>query len=197
MAPLVGTSIGAGRQVHYTSSHIIWEIVVSRRRSPVKLLQPPQIDQDVSVMLKLPPPIWCLVFAVTAGVISVAAPWRAIIDLRLVPLGVALVALGFVLPVWAFTLFQREGTEVNPTSEANKKLVTFGPYAITRNPMYLGLVVISLGLAFWVGSLPMFAVPLLAFAVANWVHIPFEEAKMRRQFGAQFDDYTRKVRRWI
>jgi protein-S-isoprenylcysteine O-methyltransferase Ste14 len=45
--------------------------------------------------------------------------------------------------------------------------------------------------------LPMFAVPILAFATANWVHIPFEEAKMRRQFGSAYDSYTASVRRWI
>ena len=43
----------------------------------------------------------------------------------------------------------------------------------------------------------MYAVPVIVFAICNWVHIPFEEAKMRRQFGAAFDDYTKKVRRWI
>ena len=148
-------------------------------------------------MVKIPPPVWLFFFVATAGVISALVPWRAIVDLRLVPLGVSLFALGFVLPVWAITLFQREGTELNPTSDTNKQLVVAGPYAITRNPMYLGLTIISLGLAFWVGSLPMFAVPILVFAVANWVHIPFEEAKMRRQFGTQFGDYTHKVRRWI
>jgi len=89
------------------------------------------------------------------------------------------------------------GTEINPTSETNKSLVVRGPFRFTRNPMYLGLVLLTLGIAFWVGSLPMFAVPLLVFATANWVHIPFEEAKMRRQFGAAFDRYMRQVRRWI
>jgi len=148
-------------------------------------------------MVRLPPPIWLLIFVAIAGAISALMPWRSIIDLRVVPLGAALVVSGFVLPVWALTLFRREGTEVNPTSLTNAKLVVQGPYAITRNPMYLGLTTISLGLAFWIGSLPMFAVPILTFAVANWVHIPFEEAKMRRQFGAAFDDYARKVRRWI
>jgi protein-S-isoprenylcysteine O-methyltransferase Ste14 len=63
--------------------------------------------------------------------------------------------------------------------------------------MYLGLITITSGIAFWIGALPMFAVPLLVFATANWVHIPFEEAKMRRQFGAAFDAYTGRVRRWI
>ena len=63
--------------------------------------------------------------------------------------------------------------------------------------MYLGLIVLTLGVAFAVGSLPMFAVPVLLFMTANWVHIPFEETKMRRQFGAAFVAYTSRVRRWI
>ncbi len=148
-------------------------------------------------MVKLAPPVWVLIFVALAAALSALLPWRSTIDLRMVPLGAALVALGFVLPAWAFMLFRREGTQLNPTSQTNNKLIILGPYAITRNPMYLGLVIVSLGIAFWVGSLPMFVVPVLTFMVANWVHIPFEEAKMRRQFGVLFDDYAGKVRRWI
>jgi protein-S-isoprenylcysteine O-methyltransferase Ste14 len=124
-------------------------------------------------------------------------PWRRLIDLRVVWLGAALIAVGLGLAFWAASLFRVEGTELNPTSETNKSLVIRGPYRFTRNPMYLGLVVLTLGVGFVVGSLPMFAVPVLLFATANWVHIPFEEAKMRRQFGAAFSAYTSQVRRWI
>jgi protein-S-isoprenylcysteine O-methyltransferase Ste14 len=63
--------------------------------------------------------------------------------------------------------------------------------------MYLGLTIVTLGIAIWVGSWPMLLAPVAVFATANWVHIPFEEAKMRRQFGSAFDDYTHKVRRWL
>jgi len=101
------------------------------------------------------------------------------------------------MSLWGWSAFVAAGTEINPTSTTNKVLVTKGAYRLTRNPMYLGLVLISIGIAFWVGSLPMFAVPLAVFATANWVHITFEEAKMRRQFGSVFDEYTRKVRRWV
>ncbi len=148
-------------------------------------------------MVKLPPPIWVLLFLIVASVASALYPWKAIANLQLVPLGIALVVMGIALPVSAATLFMREGTELNPVSETNKKLVVKGPFRFTRNPMYLGLVILTSGIAFWVGSLPMFAVPLLAFATANWVHIPFEEAKMHRQFGSDFDAYTNSVRRWI
>jgi len=89
------------------------------------------------------------------------------------------------------------GTEINPTSATNRLLVTSGPYRFTRNPMYLGLVLVALGIAAWVGAWPMVLAPVAIFATANWVHIPFEEAKMRRQFGPEFDDYAGRVRRWI
>ena len=150
-----------------------------------------------SRMLKLPPPIWALIYLTFAVLASVSYAWRAIVDLRMVPLGITLIATGATFMFWAAAIFRAEGTELNPTSETNKRLVIRGPFRITRNPMYLGIVLVSLGIAFWVGSLPMFAVPLLAFATANWVHIPFEEAKMRRQFGTVFDEYLAKVRRWV
>lgn len=145
-------------------------------------------------MLRISPPIWMFVYLAIAGALSasIAFPKFAI-----VPLGIALVALGAACAFWGRYTFHVEGTEIMPTSQSNKKLVQRGPFAFTRNPMYLGLVTFSLGIALWAGSLPMYAVPLAMFITANWVHIPFEEAKMRRQYGAEFDAYTARVRRWI
>jgi len=128
---------------------------------------------------------------------SYLAGWPRFPGLRLVWLAVALIALGIALAAAAAMLFRREGTELEPTSTANRKLVTSGPFRVTRNPMYLGLIIVTIGVAFWVGAWPMFLVPVALFATANWVHVPFEEEKMRRQFGEAFDAYARKVRRWI
>ena len=99
--------------------------------------------------------------------------------------------------VWAVAVFRREDTEVNPTSRTNRKLVTYGPYRFSRNPMYLGLVTVTLGIAVWVGAWPMLIAPIAVFAILNWVHIPFEEAKMRAQFGATYEQYVERVRRWV
>jgi protein-S-isoprenylcysteine O-methyltransferase Ste14 len=148
-------------------------------------------------MLKLPPPVWGLLYLVAAGVLSALFPWREALDLRQIPLGIVLATLGVAIAASAVFLFRSEGTEIDPTSKTNKMLVIRGPYRYSRNPMYLGVVFLTFGIAFVVGSLPMFAVPLLLFATANWVHIPFEEAKMRRQFGSAYDDFTLRVRRWI
>jgi hypothetical protein len=105
--------------------------------------------------------------------------WSNVPGLPFAPLGISLVAISWILPVWAIMLFRREGTEVEPTSPTNRKLITSGPYQFTRNPMYLGLVILTLGIAIWVGAWPMFGAPIALFATANWVHIPFEEVKMR------------------
>jgi len=148
-------------------------------------------------MLKLPPPIWALVYVLIAAAISWSLGWPKFLGLPLAPLGIALVAVAWIPPVWAIVLFRREGSEVSPTSPANRTLVTSGPYRFTRNPMYLGLVIVTLGIAVWVGAWPMFIAPIAVFATANWIHIPFEEDKMRRQFGATYDGYVRRVRRWV
>jgi protein-S-isoprenylcysteine O-methyltransferase Ste14 len=149
------------------------------------------------IMLRLPPPVWALTYVVVAVKISRMVAWDSRAELQLVPLAVALTAVGIALAVSAALLFRREGTEINPTSPVNRRLVTSGPFRLTRNPMYLGLVCATLGVAFWIGAWPMFLAPPAIFATANWVHIPFEEAKMRRQFGAAFDAYAGKVRRWM
>jgi protein-S-isoprenylcysteine O-methyltransferase Ste14 len=148
-------------------------------------------------MLRLPPPAWMLIYLAIAAAVSWWLGWPRIPGLPLVALGIALVIVGLILPVWAIVLFRHDGTEVSPTSPSNRKLIVAGPYRFTRNPMYLGLVILTLGIAVWVGAWPMLIVPLAVFITANWVHIPFEEAKMRRQFGAAYEDYLGRVRRWL
>jgi protein-S-isoprenylcysteine O-methyltransferase Ste14 len=106
-----------------------------------------------AIMLKLPPPVWTLIFLVVAAALSFALGWPKVPGLPLPPLGIALVVVAFIPPVWAAGLFRREGTEIDPTSPTNRALVTRGPYRVTRNPMYLGLITFALGIAIWVGRL--------------------------------------------
>jgi protein-S-isoprenylcysteine O-methyltransferase Ste14 len=149
-------------------------------------------------MLQLPPPIWAMIFLALAAGVSWALGWPPIgWPPQHVSVGLVLFFAGWVMPVWAFRLFRAEGTDVDPVSETNRALVIRGPYRLTRNPMYLGLTIAALGVAIVVGSWPMLAAPLAVFLTANFVHIPFEEAKMRRQFGEAYDGYLRRVRRWI
>jgi protein-S-isoprenylcysteine O-methyltransferase Ste14 len=148
-------------------------------------------------MLKLPPPVWALIWILVAVAISWLARWPRVPGLPRPALGAAVFLAGWIAPVWAVVLFRRAGTQLDPTSPANRSLVTTGPYRFTRNPMYLGLVIVSFGVAVGIGPWPMFAAPVAVFLTAALVHIPFEEAKMRRQFGTAYDDYAARVRRWL
>jgi protein-S-isoprenylcysteine O-methyltransferase Ste14 len=148
-------------------------------------------------MLNVPPPVWSLAYVLAATALSYWVGWPRVPGLPLVPLAVLLIMVGISLSATAVVLFRREGTELNPASTTNRKLVTRGPFSFTRNPMYLAIVITTLGIAFWVGAWPMFLAPLAVFATANWMNVPFEEASMRRQFGAEFDAYVSRVRRWI
>jgi protein-S-isoprenylcysteine O-methyltransferase Ste14 len=148
-------------------------------------------------MLKLPPPGWALAYTLIAVGASYLMGWPRVPGPPLVWPGVVIMVFGIGLSVTAAMLFRREDTEINPTSPANRKLVTSGPFAKTRNPMYVGLVLATLGIALWIGAWSMLLAPIAVFATANWVHIPFEEEKMRRQFGASFNAYASKTRRWI
>ena len=148
-------------------------------------------------MLKLPPPVWALVYVLLAAAISWQLDWPKIPGFPIPPLGIALASLPWILPVWAIMVFRREDTEINPTSPTNRKLIVSGPYSFTRNPMYLGLVLVTLGIAIWIGAWPMFLAPIAVFATASSIHIPYEEANMRRQFGYTYDNYVGRVRRWV
>jgi protein-S-isoprenylcysteine O-methyltransferase Ste14 len=148
-------------------------------------------------MLSLPPPIWTLIYVIIGGAVSWLLGWPRIPGLPMILVGIALIIVALILPAWAIFLFRREGTEISPVSTSNRKLVVAGPFRFTRNPMYLGLSILALGIAVATGPWPMFIVPLAVFATTNWVHIPFEEAKMRRQFGAAYDDYAGRVGRWL
>jgi protein-S-isoprenylcysteine O-methyltransferase Ste14 len=113
------------------------------------------------------------------------------------PAELIIIVAALALLFTAMTQFRLANTQLLPTSETNNALVTNGVFALTRNPMYLGMVLFCLGGALWFGRVPMLAAPAIMFAIANWAFIPFEEAKMRRQFGDAFDAYTVRVRRWL
>jgi protein-S-isoprenylcysteine O-methyltransferase Ste14 len=148
-------------------------------------------------MLKAPPPLWALALLAAGYYLGELPAFAALPQWRAPLFGAVLVAGALTLMFAAMSQFFSTGTQILPTSEKNDVLVTDGVYAITRNPMYLGVVVLSLGVALWFGRPLMLLAPLGVFAITNFVLIPFEEAKMRRQFSAEFDAYVKRVRRWI
>jgi protein-S-isoprenylcysteine O-methyltransferase Ste14 len=148
-------------------------------------------------LLKIVPPLWLLMFLIAGLAVHFFVPSTRAFDIAYPIIGVVLIAAGGALAMHGSALFSKEKTEILPTSATNRVLITYGAYAYSRNPMYLGMVLSIVGVAIWVGSLPLFIATILYFCVLNFSFIPFEEAKMSRIFGKEYDTYRHKVRRWV
>lgn len=145
----------------------------------------------------VPPPLWALLFLAATYLLSMLPGLNGWPVWATRPYGLIMILASLALLAWAMLQFRFADTQLLPNSPTNNALVTNGIFGLTRNPMYLAMTVFALGGALWMGRPLMLLAPVLMFAVANWVFIPFEEAKMRRQFGDAFDAYTRRVRRWL
>ncbi|MBX3511313.1 MAG: isoprenylcysteine carboxylmethyltransferase family protein [Hyphomonadaceae bacterium] len=148
-------------------------------------------------MRHVPPPLWALLLLAASYGLSHLPGLNAAPMLPTRPAGVVVIAAGLTLIFWAMLQFRLANTQLLPNSPVNRSLVTSGVFGLTRNPMYLGMVLFCVGGALWMERAVMLLAPVLMFGVANWVFIPFEEGKMRRQFGEAFDAYARRVRRWL
>jgi protein-S-isoprenylcysteine O-methyltransferase Ste14 len=148
-------------------------------------------------MRHVPPPLWALILLAATYYLSVLPGLNTLPLLPTRPAGLIVIVGALALVFGAMLQFRLANTQLFPNAPTNNALVTGGIFAVTRNPMYLGMTLFTVGGALWFGRPVMLLAPTLMFAVANWVFIPFEEAKMRRQFGDRFDAYCRRVRRWI
>jgi protein-S-isoprenylcysteine O-methyltransferase Ste14 len=146
---------------------------------------------------RIPPPVWMLLLFLDAYCVQNTYAWADRVHFRSLLLAVVIALAGLALAVWGERTFHAAGTEVLPASATNRMVVTTGPFRFTRNPMYAGVVLIALGIAVYVGTLPFYAVPALLFLLCNYAFIPFEEAKMQTQHGTLYTEYLSRVRRWI
>ena len=110
--------------------------------------------------------------------------------------GGVLFAVGAVIAGWSLVLFRRARTTTVP-GKSSVKLVTWGPYRLTRNPMYVGLAIAYLGEAGLLKQIWPFLVLPLTVAYLNWIVIPVEEAKLKEVFQDAYEQYSARVRRWI
>ncbi len=105
---------------------------------------------------------------------------------------------GLLVGIRGVIVFRRLETTVNPTApEAASTVATSDVFGRTRNPMYLGLALVLLAWTIFLGSLPAGLGVLLFIAYMNRFQIAPEERALAAKFGAAYDDYRRKVRRWI
>jgi protein-S-isoprenylcysteine O-methyltransferase Ste14 len=110
--------------------------------------------------------------------------------------GAALAALGLAVTLGGARRFARLGTNIKTFNEPGV-LVTDGLFRWSRNPMYLGFLLFLAGVAVLLGTTtPLLGPVLFAIAADRW-YIAFEERAMQKKFGASYEDYMRKTRRWL
>ena len=145
---------------------------------------------------KIPPPFIGLTFIIinylsTFLFESISFQFQEIISLLIL-------SLGFLIIVTAARLFSRYKTIISPiTPEKSTSLVTEGVFGFSRNPMYLGMLLIITSSTIFFATLVGLFLIILFIVIINFLQIEPEEEMMRQLFGAEYEAYSSKVRRWI
>lgn len=109
-----------------------------------------------------------------------------------------LVVPGVVLDVGSLIAFLRHRTTVNPyTPEKSSHLVTGGAYRFSRNPMYLGMLLVLTGVVVWIGNPLGLVLPPPFIMLLTVIQIVPEEKVLAVRFGQRYQDYKKSVRRWL
>lgn len=155
-------------------------------------------ERDAPELVLLPP-----LYPLGALILAIALEWLLPIGYLPPPLSLpalvigGILILGFlVIGVGGAMAFRRARTNIDPRKPA-LVLVETGPYRFTRNPMYLGFLLLFAGIGLLASldwSLPLLA--LLWLALHNWVVLP-EERYLSAKFGAPYDEFRARTRRWL
>lgn len=143
---------------------------------------------------RIPPPVLALLIGLgmwLGAADAVAATWRVA-----VAGGLFLMAGAFGVP--ALRAFRLAGTTIDPVRlDRTSAFVTGGVYRVTRNPMYVSLVLMLAAWATWLGGPWAWAGPAILAAWLDRFQIRPEERAMAAGFGEDYARYAARVRRWI
>lgn len=156
--------------------------------------------ENIPVPSKFPwPPVLLVLGLLGAVWLNYAAPvpWPNRLDNSLTTVvGFLVLVAGLGLELWTITYFGKMKSNVLPTREADM-LLTEGPFALSRNPIYLGNVLLIFSFAAIFRN-PWFAVTALAVLIATGrLAIAREEKHLDAKFGPKWNDYRTNVRRWL
>jgi len=151
---------------------------------------------DTANVIIRPPIAWALAFLFGLGV-------DRLYPLPFVPaavprawVGGGVVAAAVAFAVWAIVTFNRAGTRVE-THKPTTAIVAHGPYALTRNPIYLAMFLGQMGLAIGFDSLWILAMLVPFYLVIRYGVVAREEAYLERKFGKVYLAYKSGTRRWL
>ena len=148
--------------------------------------------------LKIPPPVVALLMAAAMWLASRTAPSIELPFFARVATAMAIAILGGGIALAAEVSFKRAKTSINPMKpEKTSSLVTSGIYRFTRNPMYLGLLLVLLAWSAFLASPWALAGPIAFVLYMGRFQITPEERILSAKFGAAYTDYRSRVRRWL
>ena len=148
--------------------------------------------------LQTPPVAVTGIFAVLMWLVSLFTPNTDLpLPLR-IAVALALAAMGLSLIAVAVKGFREERTSVNPMDlNRTSAIVTAGVYRVSRNPMYLGMLLCLLGFGWWLSNPVSLAAAVFFVPVITRLQIIPEERALSSRFGSDYVAYCQKVRRWI
>ncbi len=145
---------------------------------------------------KIIPPIYFLLAIVIMATLAHFVPMSHLIYVPLRVFGGLLILIGFAITTSSAYGFKLAGTPIKPF-EQPVKLVTDKLYRYSRNPMYLGMMMMLVGTWIALGSLsPVFVIPVF-FLIIQEGFIKYEETFLEERFGDAYLDYKDRVHRWI
>ncbi|PWK14775.1 protein-S-isoprenylcysteine O-methyltransferase Ste14 [Psychrobacter immobilis] len=151
-----------------------------------------------ALALKVPPVAQVIITAAAMYGVSKMVPALTFSLNGSTALAVGLGVMGLSLGIMGVTQFRIAQTTPNPQAlEKVSSLVTSGVYQYSRNPMYVGLVLILLGWAFYLSHFLAFVLLPIFILYMTRFQIQPEERMMAQKFGKTYQDYLNKVRRWI
>ena len=153
------------------------------------------MENDFRKPFAAPPTIFVVAFLIGL-VLDFIFPFPLIPTLPQFILGAACAVAGFLLIRTSISAIENAGTTYDPYA-ASTKLVTSGIYRFTRNPGYLGLAVIQLGLALLIDGIWIAMTMAIAVLVTHVFVVRLEEEKLRQSFGQEYEQYRAYVRPWI
>lgn len=142
------------------------------------------------------PPLLTLILLIAQVLLSVQMPVPGMFGPGIAQFGYLVIVAGVLLLIWGAGHFRKVRTNINTFRDPDV-LVTGGPFRFTRNPMYLGFFLILFGAAIVYDAASALLPVAAFFAAANWWYIPFEEQAAEKALGEAYDDYRRRVRRWL
>jgi protein-S-isoprenylcysteine O-methyltransferase Ste14 len=145
---------------------------------------------------KVMPTTWLLLAIVVTIALHFLFPVMRIVPAPWNLLGIIPLAAGVAINLVADSAFRKANTTVKPFEESSS-LIVDGAFRISRNPMYLGFVLILIGVAVLLGSLAPFVVALAFAILMDRAYIGIEEGMLAARFGTQWEEYKQTTRRWL